>query len=74
MRAGATITVVGAAGGILMALAATRTLAASLYGVKATDATTFAAVATLLVILALAASYVPARRAMKQDPAVMLRN
>jgi predicted permease len=74
MRAGATITVVGATGGIVMAFAATRALSASLYGVTPTDSTTFAGVAALLVALALAASYVPARRAMKQDPAVMLRN
>jgi putative ABC transport system permease protein len=74
MRAGATITVVGATGGSIMAFVATRSLAASLYGVTPTDSTTFAGVAALLVALALAASYVPARRAMKQDPAVMLRN
>jgi ABC-type lipoprotein release transport system permease subunit len=42
--------------------------------VTPTDSATFAGVAALLVTLALAASYVPARRAMKQDPAVMLRN
>jgi len=44
-----------------------------LFGVAPTDAVTFAAIAILLVAAALAASYVPARRAMRIDPMAALR-
>jgi len=44
-----------------------------LFGVAPTDAVTFAAIAMLLVAAALAASYVPARRAMRIDPMAALR-
>jgi putative ABC transport system permease protein len=65
---GAGITI-GTAG----ALAVTRVLAKFLFDVKPTDPSTFAAVALTLVFAALAACYVPARRAMKVDPLVALR-
>ncbi len=70
---GLTLTVIGIVVGLGSALALTRFLAAFLYGVSATDPLDFAAVAALFAIVALAASYVPARRAMRVDPLTALR-
>ena len=64
---------IGVAAGIAGAIATTRLMAALLFGVAPTDLVTFAALAGLLVVTALAASYVPARRAMRVDPMVALR-
>jgi predicted permease len=64
---------VGLAIGLLLAAVATRVIAAFLYGVGATDPLTFVAVPLLLGGVALLASYVPARRAVKVDPLVALR-
>jgi predicted permease len=70
---GLTLTVIGIVVGLGSAFALTRFLAAFLYGVSATDPLDFAAVAALFAIVALAASYVPARRAMRVDPLTALR-
>ena len=64
---------VGLAIGLLLAAAASRVIAAFLYGVGATDPLTFVIVPMLLGMVALVASYIPARRAVKVDPLVALR-
>ena len=71
---GAKLILLGVIIGTAGALALTRLLSASLFGVTATDPTTYVAVAALLAIVALAACYIPARRAMRVDPMVALRH
>ena len=73
MRDGTKIALFGIASGIAGALALTRLMASLLFEVKPTDPATFAAVAILLALVALAACYIPARRAMRVDPMVALR-
>ena len=70
---GVRLAVVGVAIGLVASLAVTRLISSLLFGIKATDPLTFVAVAALLSVVALFASYVPARRAMRIDPMVALR-
>jgi predicted permease len=70
---GIALAIVGVAVGIGVALGVTRYLKSMLYGIHANDPATMIAVAVLLVLVALAACYIPARRAMKVDPMVALR-
>jgi putative ABC transport system permease protein len=70
---GAKLAFAGIVIGVLGALALTRLMISLLFEVKPTDPATFAAVAILLTVVALAACYIPARRAMRVDPMVALR-
>jgi putative ABC transport system permease protein len=70
---GLILTFVGIAIGLAGAVALTRVLASLLYGMTATDPLTLGGASVLFAIIALVASYVPARRASRIDPAIALR-
>ena len=70
---GARMALIGVAVGIVAALGLTRLIANQLFGVSAHDPLTFLGVALLLIIVAVAACFIPARRAMRVDPMVALR-
>lgn len=70
---GARMAAFGVVIGIAASLAITRLMSSLLFGVSATDPLTFVGVAALLSSVALLASYLPARRAMRVDPMVALR-
>jgi putative ABC transport system permease protein len=70
---GLRLTTIGLAVGLAVAFAATRLLSSLLYGIRPTDAITFAVVSGVLLAVALIASYMPARRATRVDPIVALR-
>jgi predicted permease len=70
---GARLALAGVAIGIAASLIITRLLSSLLFGISATDPITFLGVAALLSLVALIASYIPARRAMGLDPNTALR-
>jgi predicted permease len=74
LKQGMTMTAIGAAIGLVGAFAVTRLFKSLLLGVSATDAASFAGTTALLLLVALAATYVPARRAAGVDPLTALRN
>jgi ABC-type antimicrobial peptide transport system permease subunit len=71
---GLRLSALGIAAGIVAALGVTRVLSKLLFGVTPTDPVTFLSVIVLLLAVASAASYIPARRAMKIDPILALRD
>ncbi len=73
LRRGMTLAVTGLILGLTAGLLFTRLLAAQLYGVQPTDPAVFAAIAVGLVLVALLACWLPARRAARLDPVVTLR-
>jgi len=74
IREGVVIGIVGLSIGVGAALAAVRLLRASLYGISSTDPLSFVVAAGVLLIVALVASYLPARRATAVDPLMALRS
>jgi predicted permease len=73
LRQGAILAVSGIVIGLAASFALTRALSSTLFGVSATDPLTFTSVAVLLLLVALLACYIPARRAMRTDPLAALR-
>jgi predicted permease len=74
IRSALAISSIGIVAGVLATLAGTRVLASLLFGVTATDPLTVVAAAALLVFTTVVASYIPARRAARIDPALLLRS
>jgi putative ABC transport system permease protein len=74
IRHGMTLTLIGCGLGLAAALALVSLLRGQLFGVTTTDPATLASVAGLLALVALAACYVPARRATRVDPIAALRH
>jgi putative ABC transport system permease protein len=73
VRDGLKLVVIGVAVGLAGAFMLTRLMSTLLFGVTPTDSLTYATVALTLIVVALAACYIPARRATKVDPLVALR-
>ena len=73
VRPGLVLAAAGVAAGIVTAVILARVMSAMLFAVAPTDAATYASVSLLLVLVALIACYVPARRATRQDPLSALR-
>lgn len=70
---GLALTAAGILIGVMAASALTRLMASLLFGVSATDTLTFAATSSLLVLMAVLACWIPARRATKIEPVAALR-
>jgi predicted permease len=73
LKQGMLLAGVGVALGLACSFALTRSMSSLLYGVSATDPLTFGLISLLIIIVAFAANYLPARRATKVDPMVALR-
>jgi predicted permease len=74
IRQGMALVLVGAAAGLAGAVILSRLMSSLLYGVGSNDPATFIVVTAVLIVVALAANYVPARRATKIDPMAALRS
>ncbi len=73
LRQGLVLTLLGIGIGLAASFALTRVMSSLLFGVEATDPTTFAAIVVLLAVVSLIACYIPARRATRIDPLIALR-
>jgi ABC-type antimicrobial peptide transport system permease subunit len=73
VRQGMILALTGVAIGLAGAFALTRLMRSLLFGIRSTDPLTFIAIAALLAVIALLASYIPARRAARIDPMVSMR-
>jgi ABC-type antimicrobial peptide transport system permease subunit len=71
---GMKLALLGVTLGLAASLALTQIMKSMLYGVTPSDPLTFLSVTAMLVVIALAACYIPARRAMRVDPMVALRD
>jgi putative ABC transport system permease protein len=74
IRQGLTTSLMGIGAGLILALATTRFLAAWLYGLQTVDFLAFGVAAVVLLVVATAASYLPARAAAGVDPIIALRH
>jgi putative ABC transport system permease protein len=73
VRQGMVLALIGSAAGIVAALGLSRLMKSLLYGVKPIDPLVYGGVSILLMVVAMAATYLPARRAMRVDPMIALR-
>jgi putative ABC transport system permease protein len=73
LKQGLRLVMVGVAVGLLSAITVTRAMKTMLFGLSATDPVTYFVLTLLLIAVALLACYLPARRAMKVDPLIALR-
>jgi predicted permease len=74
LKSGMKLVLAGVAVGVVAALALTRVIRSFLFGITATDVLTFTTVAAVLIVVALLACLIPARRAARVDPLVALKN
>jgi ABC-type antimicrobial peptide transport system permease subunit len=65
---------IGLGVGVIGAFAVTRIMGSLLYGVTASDPLTYIVLVAMLAVISMIASYIPARRAMRVDPVIALRN